>query len=170
MTDMTGPATLPDRLLALLDGDDLDAKVGHTLLLTSVDAAGWPRQALLSAGEVVAVAPDTLRIVTYAGSRTTRALAEGRRALLTTVVDGLVHKVDLEATPVPEPADAPVAGRTWFVARVVSVDVDDVAYARVRHGIVYELPDPAPVVARWREQVATLRADWPMTTTEEGAR
>ena len=54
MTRTTGDR-LPEPLLRMLDGDDPAGGIGFTIELLTVDEAGWPRAALLSVGEVVAI-------------------------------------------------------------------------------------------------------------------
>ena len=152
LTDASGPVALPAPLMALLDGRALADKVGTTIQLTAVAEDGWPRQALLSVGEVVAVGTDRLRLALYANSRTTRAMATAGRALLTVVVDEVLYKAAVTVTR--RAADtSPLA---QFDATVVAVDADRVPYARLRHGIEYELLDPVPVLTRWQAQVRQL--------------
>jgi len=155
MTEPTEPAALPAPLLALLDGRALADKVGTTIQLTAVAEDGWPRQALLSVGEVVAVGPDRLRLALYARSRTTAAMAAAGRALLTLVVDEVLYKIAVTVTRRAAGA-SPLA---QFDGAVVAVDADRVPYARLRHGIEYDLLDPAPVLTRWQAQVRQLTDD-----------
>ncbi len=61
----TGTRQLPDALLRYLDGSDLLHKT-QALRLSTVDAAGWPHAALLSAGDVLAVSPQRLRFALFA--------------------------------------------------------------------------------------------------------
>jgi hypothetical protein len=148
-----GEPRLPPAVASLVDGAGLAGKIGPTIVLTAVDGDGWPRQALLSAGEVLSVSGEDVRLVLYAGSRTTRALASSGRALLTVVAEAAVYKVCVEVTRVGA-GDGPA----YFAGRVVAVDEDRVGYARITSGITYELPDPQPVLLRWDRQLDQLRA------------
>lgn len=151
---MTASGVLPAALVALLDGTDLRSKIGQTVLLSAVSDDGWPHTALLSVGEVVAPDDRTLRIASYAGSRTTTALRQRGKGMLLAVVDGVVHKAWFAVTAAGQDA----AGRLSVVDAVVErVEHDQVAYARVRHGIEFDLLDPDQVLGRWEQQVAELR-------------
>lgn len=141
-------------MVAFFNGENVQAKVGQTVEITSVDAAGWPRTALLSVGEVLVHSPSRLSFLTHANSRTTAALQTSRRAQLLTVLEGDVYKVTLEIHPstVVKPPGFTVLG-----AHVVECTADQAFYAVVRHGIEFELPEPQAVLARWTEQIAVLR-------------
>ncbi len=153
--DDPGRAVLPDGVARLLDGDGLAGKVGRTAQLIVNGSDGVPRLALLSIGEVVAVAPDRLAIALYASSRTSRALREQGQALLFVVVPGIACKVRLRVRSVVEPTEG---GRlVRFLTEVVGVRDDAVSYADVTDGVRYVLDDPEVTVARWTATVADLR-------------
>jgi hypothetical protein len=143
-------------VVALLDGTDLETRVGFTLELITVDADGCPRVALLSVGEVVATGDRTLALALWPGSRTTANLERTAQALLAFVNDGAAYRLRLQAR---RRTDVLVAGdeRAVFDAPVVSVTRDEVPYARLRSGITHELSEPAQALARWRATVAALR-------------
>lgn len=149
----SGERRLPPAVAALVDGTGLAEKIGPTIVLTAVDRDGWPRQALLSVGEVLSVSGADVRLALYAGSRTTQALAGSGRGLLTVVAAGVVYKVGVEVTRVGS-GD----GLAYFAGRVAAVDEDRVGYAQITSGITYELPDPPPVRQRWARQIDQLRA------------
>jgi hypothetical protein len=151
---MAETPTLPPGLLALLDGSDLEGKVGETLVLIATDADGWPRVATLSVGELLAVSGTQLLVTLYRSSRTTLAIVSSGRALLVAVEGDGIAKVQLQL----EALDVASPGRTTFRAQVVSVEHDEVPYARVTHGIGFELVDGTRAVERWRLQLADLRA------------
>jgi hypothetical protein len=145
---------LSDPLLALLDGSDLDAKIGTTILFVAAEPGGWPRIATLSVGELLAVSPEEVLITLYRSSRTTQAAAAtGRATLMAVEGNGLVKiEVVLESIDVDSP------GRTVFRATVVTVQHDEVPYARVTHGVEFELVEGTRAVERWRLQLDELRA------------
>lgn len=145
---------MPGGLVALLSGDDLESKVGQTFLLATAEPDGWPRMALLSAGEVVAVSPAELRLALYRGTRTTRALTSTGRALLVIVHEGSTYKIQLEAQSVP---DVDAGSNAVFVADVASVDEDRVGYATVEHGIGFSLVDEKAVLELWRRTTELLK-------------
>jgi hypothetical protein len=147
---------LPDGVAALLDGRDLAARVGFTMQLLTVDEGGWPRVALLSVGEVVALDAAHLRLALWPGSHTTDNLTRTGRGLLAFVHGGSSHTVLIEARRTADLAGPNV--RATFDADVVEVRSDEVPYARLTGGITFDLPDPDSVVARWRATVGALRA------------
>jgi hypothetical protein len=147
------PSVLDPDLRLLLDGGDVTDHVGQTLLLVSTGDDGWPHVAMLSVGEVVAVSATDLRLALYPGSGTTAAVRASGQALIMAVVDGVPHKVTVRCTELPTDGSRLAA----FDAHVVRSVRDEVPYARVLHGIEYELVDPGPVVERWYDQVAWLR-------------
>ncbi|HEY4152186.1 MAG TPA: hypothetical protein VGM38_02580 [Pseudolysinimonas sp.] len=149
---MTSSATLPTSVATLLDGQDLESRIGVTLLLI-VSGDEWPRVASLSVGEVLAVGAGHLMLTLYASSRTSQALAARGRGTLFLVDDGAIVKIQLVAEVVSS-----TDGRTVFRARVDAVECDEVPYARVSHGIEFELiARQEQVTARWRAQLQQLK-------------
>jgi hypothetical protein len=150
---MTRSTELPASVCALLDGTDLDAKIGATLQLAVSDDAGWPRVASISVGEVLVASATRLLLTLYTRSRTAVALEARGRGLLLLVDDGAIMKVEFAASRLAE-GD----GRTTFDGAVVGVDRDEVPYARVSEGIRFELvAHEEQVLARWRAQLDGLR-------------
>jgi len=148
---MTRSSELPEAVQHLLDGTGLADKIGTTLQLVVSDDEGWPRVASLSVGEVLATGAETILLTMYDSSRTTRALTERARGLLVLVDEGAIVKVELEAS-----VAGSAEGRTIFRCRVAGVERDEVAYARVTHGIEFELLDGAAATARWAKQLDQL--------------
>jgi hypothetical protein len=146
--------TIPETVRAMFDGHSLAAKVGLTAqVIAGTD--GWSRVALLSVGEVL-ISGDVVLMTMWAGSRTASAVREAQRAVLLVAADESVVRLALEVQELPL-AEA-VKGRTTFTAKVVSMEQDRVAYARVTGGIGFELEDPVPVVERWEQQIELLRS------------
>lgn len=149
-------AALPDVLLGFLDGTDLESKQGETLLLLTATPDGWPRLALLSAGEVYAPSAAEIRLALWPDSRTTANLASSGRATLSAILDGTAYDVELEArrgTDIRQPGGHLAS----FSAAVRSARADTVGYARLESGVRYRLNDPEQVLARWRSTIAALR-------------
>jgi hypothetical protein len=142
-------------VLRFFDGEQLEGKVGETAVLIATDHQGWPRAALLSAGEVLASSSSRLVLLTHAGSRTTRALQESGRGMLLLVLAGVVHKVMLEVSEAVTPQ--PTASFTVLVATVSACEQDRASYATVLHGIEFELTDQQEVLGRWYDQIRLLR-------------
>jgi hypothetical protein len=146
---------LPTDVVALLDGNDLDARVGFTIELLTVDAESWPGVALLSAGEALALDDSTVRLALWPGTRTTANLTRTGRGVLAFVHDGAAYTLRLEtcrAADLVEPAPLAV-----FDGRVAAVRRDEVPYARLESGITFDLSDRPAVVTRWRSTIGELR-------------
>ncbi|HET7515743.1 MAG TPA: hypothetical protein VFJ60_13140 [Gaiella sp.] len=149
--------TLPDVLVAALDGTGLAGSVGKAYLLVTSDDDGTPRPCMLSAGELLAVDRRLVRLALWPGSRTSANLARGGRALLCHVAPGTVVYVrgavrSLDAGPDPE--------LDCFELEVDAVESDEHAGMPVLTGITFSVEgaDPAGVVATWERQLALLRA------------
>ncbi len=147
---------LDDHVLRLLDGHDLETKVGIAFQLVSLGEGGTPQVALVSVGEVLACGRDRLRLGLWASSRTTDNLGSRPSALLTLVAAGGFYDIELRVEPYGGHADLP--GLTVFDAAVLSVVRDEVAYAELVSGIAFTLPDADSVLGRWADTVAALRA------------
>ena len=157
MARLVGSA-VPDALAELLNGVDLDRKVGLTVELLTVGDDGWPNVALLSAGEVVVVGPSQVRIALWPDSQTSRNLAARERCTLTLVQGGAAHYLRCRAA-----AHAPLqlsAGPRLarFDLTVSHYLVDEVAYARLESGAVFSLAQPDQTLEMWRLTVDALRA------------
>lgn len=150
------PPVLDDTLQALLDGTHLREKTQIAMTLHTVDEAGYPHQAMVSAGEVIAEAPDRLRIALWIGTNTTGNLLRDGKALLGVVHDGVSYTVRLQAEALPELAGARHP-RARFIAHVLEIRADIAKYAVLTSGITIELNDPQAVVARWEETLEELR-------------
>jgi hypothetical protein len=149
--------TLPDALVAALDGTGLAGAVGQAYLLVTSDEDGTPRPCMLSAGELLALDRRLLRLALWPGSRTSANLARGGRALLCHVAPRTVIYVrgavrSLDAGPDPE--------LDCFELAVDAVESDEHAGMPVLTGITFSVEgaDPAGVVATWERQLALLRA------------
>ncbi len=149
------PARLPSTLFTLLDGSEIADRVGLTIELLTVDSDGWPRVALLSAGEVLALSPSVIRLALWPATQSTSNLTRSGQGSLALVHAGAAYAIRLSTRRIADLADPVLAA---FEGAVASVRRDEVAYARLRAGITFELPDPEPVVARWQATVAELRA------------
>lgn len=155
MTEVAAAALPPD-VVAYLDGERLATKAGNAMLLITSDSDGTPHCALLSHGEVLARDGQQIGLVLHAGTGTANALRNQRPALLVVVVGGRAVRVHLD---VAEHKNAAVNHdlSSVFHARVSRVDDDTVSYARLVHGITYELVDPDQTIAAWQGKLATLR-------------
>src|SRR5437899_12104914 len=117
---------LPQALVRLLDGTDLEAKIGETFLLLTVDAVGFPHVALLSVGEVVAVSERELRLALWPGTNSGKNLARDGQATLAVFREGAAYYVKFRARRL---GDLPAANGVLavFGGRVESAREDRVA-------------------------------------------
>ena len=149
---------LPPAILRLLDGADLERAAGLTVLLLTVDQAGWPRVAMLSAGEVLAVAPRQIRLALWPDGTSAANLARAGRATLALVHAGAGwyvrctgrHEADLRL-----PGDRRLAS---FALAVEEVLEDVVPYAELTSGIAFRLAEPGQTLTAWRAVVDAMRA------------
>lgn len=143
---------LPEALMRYLDGGDLLNKP-QALRLATVDAAGWPHAALLSAGDMLAVSPQRLRFALFAQSTTAANLARDGRMTLSLALDRGMCELRLRTRRLA--ADAgPLA---LFEATVDEVHTHLAPYADMSSGLSFSLHQPEAVHARWLHQLAALK-------------
>jgi len=148
---------VPEALAELLNGVDLDHKVGLTVELLTVGDEGWPNVALLSAGEVVVVGPRQVRVALWPDTQTSRNLAARQQCTLTLVQGGAAHYLRCRAAP-PMPLDLATGQRlARFDMTVIHHLVDEVPYARLESGAVFSLAEADETLATWRRTVDALR-------------
>ena len=149
---------LPETVRSLLDGSDLAQREGLTFLLLTNDVDNWPQVAMLSVGEVVAVAADVLRAGLWLHSGTSKDLTRTGQATLVLIAGGNGYYVRVRATRGPD-LDLGAEGRlAYFVLQVEDVQEDSADYAKLTSGVTFELKDPAQVVPRWQHTVDALRS------------
>jgi hypothetical protein len=154
-TPSTTGTSPPAAVVAWLDGTALEDKVGSAAGLTTTDAEGWPRTALLTPGELLLLPSGELRATLHEGSSTTRNLRRDGRLVLTVAADGALYELRFEVREVASLTDLPLA---MFVGPLLETREHRASYADVVGGIQYALHDPAAVLVRWRRQVEVLRA------------
>jgi len=146
---------VPAGVAGYLDGEDLLAKT-QALRLSTVDADGWPRAALLSAGDALLLPDGRLRFAVFADSGTAANLTRDGRLTVSLSLDGGMCELRTRARRLrpTTPAD-PLA---LFEAQVEQVRQHAVPYAAVTTGITFAVHDQAAVLGRWERQIAALRA------------
>ena len=146
---------LSDGARAALRGDPVEGP--HTaMVLASAAPDGPPNLALLSRGEVLAVADDRLRIALHAGSRTSANLAASGRATLLLADARAVETIGLSIRAL-DPVTIDGRELAVFEASVAEVRTHEVPYAAVTSGITFTLADEQATAARWRATVDALR-------------
>jgi hypothetical protein len=149
---------LPQTVRALLDGSQLAEREGLTFLLLTNDEDHWPQVAMLSVGEVVAVASDVLHAGLWLHSGTSKNLTRTGQATLVLIADGNGYYVRVRATRGPD-LDLGAEGRlAYFVLQVEDVQEDSADYARLTSGVTFKLKEPQQVVPRWQHTVDALKA------------
>lgn len=148
--------TLPHPVIELLDGQNLEDKEQQAIQLASVDESGWIRQAMLSAGELLVVDDQELRLALYATSRTTQALSATGQGLLTLVVPDHVFRIQLSVRKLAT-AETQGIPHEIFSSRPVEVEEDRVGYAKVTHGIEFEARDPPAMRTGWHAKLELMR-------------
>jgi Pyridoxamine 5'-phosphate oxidase len=145
---------LPAAVARYLDGTDLLEKT-QAVRLSTVDAAGWPNAALLSAGDMLAMPSGRIRFVLFPQSATTANLARDGRLALTLSLDGGMCEVRLHARRLAHAS--PEVLLAFFEAEVEAVRNHVAPYAAVTQGIIFALHEPQAVLPRWKRQIAALR-------------
>jgi hypothetical protein len=148
----------PAALRSLFDGASIETKTGFTASLLAADEAGI-RTSLLSVGELFAPDNRTLCFSLWPQSRTAKVISKTGRAALTFVFDDAFFQVQLRArsTRISEPAQHDDALLVYFIATIETGEWQRVSYARLTSGIEFELAGGETVLARWRNQVETLK-------------
>jgi hypothetical protein len=149
---------LPDSVRQLLDGSELAKREGLTFLLLTNDEDSWPQVAMLSVGEVVAVAPDVLHAGLWLHSGTSKNLTRSGQATLVLIADGNGYYVRVRATR-GQDLDLGAEGRlAYFVLNIEDVQEDSADYAKLTTGVTFKLKSPEQVVPRWQHTVDALKA------------
>ena len=147
---------ISEGLASWLDGLNLEDKQHEAMMLHTVSEDGWPHVAMISAGEVIALDRQRLRLALWKGTNTTANILRTGRAVLVAVHNGAVHSVRLKLNHLPELPHA-IHPRERFEGGVVFVKEDTAKYAEVDCGVRMTLKDPAEVLRRWRETIRELR-------------
>lgn len=151
----TSEKSVPAEVARYLDGTDLLTK-SQALRLSTIDVAGWPHAALLSAGDMVAMPSGRIRFALFPQSATTANLTRDGRLTLSLALDGGICELMLRAHRLAySPPDVPLA---FFEAEVETVRHHKAPYAAVTQGITFLLHDPHAVLPRWTRQISALRA------------
>ncbi|MFG1175098.1 pyridoxamine 5-phosphate oxidase [Erwiniaceae bacterium CAU 1747] len=147
---------LPTSLLALLEGSLPVSHLHQAIRLSSVGQNGWPYAAQLSVGEIIALSSRQLRFAIWPGSTTTANLIRDGKMTLALVDDGAV--IEIQALAQKREETITELALTVFDAAVQQVVIHRAPYATVTRGVTFTLKDEAAAIARWREQIAQLKA------------
>ena len=154
----TAPASssrIPDALARYLDGTELLTKT-QALRLSTVDADGWPRAALLSAGDMLVTPSGRIRLALFPQSSMTSNLERDGRLAIALSIDGGMCELRLRCRRLAHSsAEVPLA---FFEGEVETVRHHVAPYASVTTGVTFALHDPQAVLPRWQRQIAALRS------------
>ncbi|MEK4435158.1 pyridoxamine 5'-phosphate oxidase family protein [Paenibacillus sp. FSL K6-2862] len=139
-----------------LSGDQLEEKQHEAMQLLTVAEDGWPHQAMISVGEILAMDPDTLRLALWPGTQTSMNMNRTGKATLIAVHEHKLLYVRLEIRALP-PLKEAIHPRDRYEAQVADVRVDHAPYAEITTGITFQLKDEAASISRWKETIAELR-------------
>ncbi|TMC07094.1 MAG: hypothetical protein E6J41_16850 [Chloroflexi bacterium] len=153
----TAGEALPAALQRLLDGTDLEGSAGLTVQLLTVDESGWPRVALLSAGEVLATGPRAIALALWPDGTSAANLGRSGRATLALVHAGAGWYVRCAALREADLGLDDGRALAAFALRVQEVLEDAVPYAELTGGIAFRLADPGRTLAAWRAASDALR-------------
>jgi hypothetical protein len=112
--------------------------------------------ALLSVGEIVAPDDRSVRLALWPGTTATRNLTRTGMGTLAYFGDGGALYVRIRVGRGPDIVAMGI-GHAYFEGRLVQVLEDKVTYARLVHGIVFDLPDPTGTMRRWRATIDAMR-------------
>ena len=141
MSRSLGPH-LPDPLFTRLVAPDRADRLGHVVVLTTVDPYGWPHPALISYAELLALDSSRVRLALYAESRSTRHLREAGRVTLVFADAELSLYVKAEAVALPPAPEHPRWARFELAVKDVLEDhaEGEEAGARLSGGITVDWP------------------------------
>ena len=149
---------LPDDLYQRLSGRDLEAYADKVILISTVDAEGWPHPAMLSYFEIIAKDRRNIRMATYKDSSTTANMRRDSKATLSIIdervayyVKGSVEEVRREMKSTPYNSNL-----NLHVERVLMDEVNEELEpgAYVSSGVTYVNPNRA---AELRKAIEVLR-------------
>jgi len=146
---------IPASVLNYLNGEDLLSKT-QALRLSTVDADGWPKAALLSAGDVLALPNGCLRLAIFASSGTAINLERDGRLTLSLALDGGMCSLRLRTRKCRQ--GMPEFSLAFFEAEIERVRMHRAPYADVTGGISFALHEPSAVLNRWQRQITALKA------------
>jgi len=146
---------ISESLELFFNGEDLLEKT-KAIALSTVDADGWSRVSLLSAGEIIFRPDEGFRFCVFEQSGTAANLARDGRMTLSMAHDGGIWELRLRATVCDR--QAAEASLAFFKAEIDSARLHSVPYAEVTSGVTFSLHEPSVVLQRWQNQIMALGA------------
>ncbi|MED4116244.1 pyridoxamine 5'-phosphate oxidase family protein [Priestia megaterium] len=140
----------------LLNGQDLTDKQHEAMMLLTVGEDGWPHNAMISVGEIIAVNLMELRIGLWPNTSTTVNIIRSNKATLILIYKGKAHYIRLSLERLEELPNARYQ-RERFSAKVISAREDVAKYADITSGIKIKLKNNKEVVERWNQTLEDMR-------------
>jgi hypothetical protein len=150
-------AGLPASVQTFLNGKDLLSKT-QALRLTTVDADGWTKAALITPGDILALPDGRFRFAIPVNSDTAANLIRDNRFTFSMAIDGGMYSIRLRARKCEQGTqEMPLA---FFEAEVERIRMHTTPSADVVSGITFTLREPSAVavIDRWQRQIAALQA------------
>lgn len=139
---------LSTELNELLNGKDLIKKQHEVMMLLTVGKDGWPHNAMISVGEIIALNHQYLRIGLWPNTATTANIIRAQKATLVLVYKGTVNYINLSLERLDELPN-PLHHRERFSAKIISIREDIAKYADITSGIKIRLKNDMEVIGRW---------------------
>lgn len=146
---------LSTEVFELLNGVDLSKKQHEAMMLMTVGEDGWPHNAMISVGEIVALDSRELRIGLWPNTSTTTNIIRTNKATLVLVYQGKVHYIRLCLRRLKETPNSSYK-RERFSAQIVLAREDVAKYAKITSGIKIELLNEKEVVERWKQTIEDI--------------
>ncbi|MGX9291997.1 pyridoxamine 5'-phosphate oxidase family protein [Bacillus sp. A015] len=146
---------LSTEVFELLNGTCLLEKQHEAMMLMTVSEDGWPHNAMISVGEILAVNHQELRIGLWPNTSTASNMIRTNKATLVLVYQGKAHYIRLFLRRLQELPNRNYK-RERFSAQVVLAREDVAKYAKITSGINIELLNEKEVVERWKNTVEDL--------------
>jgi hypothetical protein len=146
---------LPEQVVSAFDGRHIEDKVGLAYLVVTTDEDGTPRPCMLSAGEILAVDDEHLRVMLWPSTTTSKNLARGVRTLFCYVAPGEV----IYAKGISKPlGPGPGSKLERFELTIDAVESDVHQGMPVKETIVFGIEgmDTGKVASEWRRQLEIL--------------
>jgi hypothetical protein len=150
-------ATLPEPVRTLLNGEQLSAREGLTILVLTTTPEGWPHLAMVSVGELLALTADRLRLALWLQSTATANLTRTGRTTLALVHEGAGYYVRCAAQRDEDLPPGRVGRLAHFELQVEEAFEDVAPYAELTSGITFRLKNRSDVLPAWQETIDALR-------------
>jgi hypothetical protein len=148
------PSTSLPEWLAGFGGEELDGALNRAAILATVDDQGWPHQAYLGAGEILAHSTG-VSLALWESSRTTANIMRDGRAVLYIAALGSIW----EARTTLKRRQTEGLSLAVFDGAIVGTRRHSAPYADVIGLLEFQLHDRQSTLDRWRKQIQLLRGD-----------